>query len=89
MNEHTERRGRQPMTPESFLARIRATLAELEPRTNYRAPVAQLVFAVQVAARSGFPLQVVAAGGIWATFALSAEELAVLVDAHLSLQLDN
>lgn len=59
-----------------------------EQRTNYRTPVGQLIFAIQTAARHGFPLRVVAAGSMWATFALTGEELAKLVDSHVALTLD-
>lgn len=79
---------RRTSNREHFLARIRLTLDEMEPRTNYRTPVGQLVFAVQVAAAKGFALQVVAAGSMYATFALSNEERAELIDNNVSLQLD-
>jgi len=61
MNERNEDRrtgvaDRRRATPADFLARVKLTVEELEPRTNYRTPVGQLVFAVQVAASKGFPL---------------------------------
>lgn len=93
MNNRTEERrigepDRRRATPEDFLARVKLTVAELEPRTNYRAPVAQLTYAAQVAARNDFPLQVVTAGSMYATFALSAEELAAMMKESVSLTLD-
>lgn len=90
--ERNERRSgndrRAPLSAEAFAARIRATLAEPEPRKDWRAPIGQLVKAVQVAAAHGFPLQVVAAGSLHATFALTVEEACTLRNADVQIMLD-
>lgn len=62
--------------------------AELKERKAYRTQIGNLVAAIQVAAIEGFALRCVAAGSLWATFELTAEEMAKLQRRKIFLEED-
>ena len=55
---------------------------------NYRTQIGNLVAAIQAAAIEGFALRCVAAGSLWATFELNAEEVAKLQQHEIFLEED-
>ena len=57
-------------------------------RKQYRTQIANLIPAVQAAASLGFTLRVVAAGSMWATLALTAQQAIDLAQSDISLTLD-
>ena len=66
-----------------FLERIKA-----DPLKFYRTQIGNLVPAIQAAAIEGFALRCVAAGSLWATFELTAEEVAKLQQHKIFLEED-
>lgn len=57
-------------------------------RSNYRTQIGNLIAAIQAAAIEGFALRCVAAGSMWATFELTAEEVAKLQQHKIFLEED-
>ena len=57
-------------------------------RTEYKTAISCLIPAIQAAAVAGFPLRVVAAGSMWATFELTDEEVSALSKQMIFLQRD-
>lgn len=54
----------------------------------YRTQIGNLVAAIQAAAIEGFALRCVAAGSLWATFKLTAEEVVKLQQHRIFLEED-
>lgn len=68
---------------QKFLERVKA-----DPPKFYRTRIGNLVAAIQAAAIEGFALQCVAAGSMWATFELTAEEVAKLQQHKIFIEED-